>query len=59
VRWRGTSRPAASHALELLEEAHANIVGAVLTQVDAQVHARSGYADAEVYQPRYGAYFRE
>jgi succinoglycan biosynthesis transport protein ExoP len=30
VRWRGTSRHAALHALELLEEAHANIVGVAL-----------------------------
>jgi capsular exopolysaccharide synthesis family protein len=59
VRWRGTSRHVALHALELLEEAHANIVGAALTQVDVNVHVRSGYADSEVYHPRYGAYFRE
>jgi capsular exopolysaccharide synthesis family protein len=59
VRWRSTPRDAALHALELLEEAHANVVGAALTQVDANVHVRSGYADAEVYHPRYGGYFRE
>ena len=51
VRWRATSRQAALHALELLEEAHANVVGAALTQVDVNVHVRSGYADAEVYHP--------
>ena len=59
VRWRATSRQAALHALELLEEAHANVVGVALTQVDVNVHVRSGYADAEVYHPRYGGYFRE
>ncbi len=59
VRWRVTSRQVALHALELLEEAHANVVGAALTQVDVAVHVRSGYADAEVYHPRYGGYFRE
>jgi polysaccharide biosynthesis transport protein len=59
VRWRGTSHQVALHALELLEEAHANVVGAALTQVDINVHLRSGYADAEVYHPRYGGYFRE
>jgi capsular exopolysaccharide synthesis family protein len=59
VRWRGTSRCVALHALELLEEAHANVVGAALTQVDVAVHVRSGYADAEVYHPRHGGYFRE
>ncbi len=59
VRWRATSRHVALHALELLEEAHANVVGTVLTQVDVNVHVRSGYADADVYHPRYGGYFRE
>jgi len=59
VRWRGTSRHVALHALELLEEAHATVVGVALTQVDVNVHVRSGYADAEVYHPRYGGYFRE
>jgi succinoglycan biosynthesis transport protein ExoP len=59
VCWRATSRHIALHALELLEEAHANVVGAALTQVDVNVHVRSGYADAEVYHPRYGGYFRE
>ncbi len=59
VRWRATSRAVALHALQLLEEAHANVVGAALTQVDVAVHLRSGYADAEAYHPRYGGYFRE
>jgi polysaccharide biosynthesis transport protein len=59
VRWRATSRQAALHALELLEEAHANVVGVALTQVDVNSHVRSGYADAEVYHPRYNGYFRE
>ena len=59
IRWRHTSRHLALHALERLEEAHANVVGAALTQVDIGVHLRSGYADAEVYHPRYGGYFRE
>jgi succinoglycan biosynthesis transport protein ExoP len=58
VRWRHTPRDVVLHALELLEEAHANVVGAALTQVDVNVHVRSGYADAEVYHPRYGGYFR-
>jgi capsular exopolysaccharide synthesis family protein len=59
VRWRATPRNAALNALELLEEAHANVVGAALTQVDVSVHLRSGYADAEVYHPHYGGFFRE
>lgn len=59
VRWRDTPRSVARNSLELLEDARANVVGAALTRVDAKVHARSGYADSEVYHPRYGAYFRE
>ena len=32
--------------MELLDEVHANVVGAVWR--DLNIHARSGYADAEV-----------
>jgi succinoglycan biosynthesis transport protein ExoP len=59
VRWHHTPRDVVLHALELLEEAHANVVGAALTLVDVSIHVRSGYADAEVYLPRHGGYFRE
>ncbi len=59
VKWRDTPRSVVRNSLGLLEDAHARIVGACLTQVDAKVHGRSGYADAEVYHPRYGGYFRE
>ncbi|MBD0270349.1 MAG: formate--tetrahydrofolate ligase [Acetobacteraceae bacterium] len=59
VKWRDTPRSVVRNSLALLEDAHARVVGACLTQVDAKVHGRSGYADAEVYHPRYGGYFRE
>ena len=59
VKWRDTPRSVVRNSLGLLEDAHARVVGAALTQVDAKVHGRSGYADAEVYHPRYGGYFRE
>ena len=49
VRWCATPRPVVQHTLDLLEEAHANVVGCVLTRVDARAHVRSGYADADVY----------
>jgi polysaccharide biosynthesis transport protein len=49
VRWCATPRPVVQHTLELLEEAHAHVVGCVLTRVDALAHLRSGYADADVY----------
>jgi Mrp family chromosome partitioning ATPase len=59
VRWRDTPRSVVRNSLGLLEEARARVVGAALTRVDAKVHRRSGYADSEVYHPRYGGYFRE
>jgi capsular exopolysaccharide synthesis family protein len=58
VRWRATSRQIALHALDRLVEAHANVVGVALTQVDVNVHLRSGHADAEAYHPRYGSVYR-
>jgi capsular exopolysaccharide synthesis family protein len=57
VRWRSTPRDVVSYALELLEDAHAQVAGVVLTRVDPRAHVRSGYADAEVYHRRYRAYF--
>jgi polysaccharide biosynthesis transport protein len=54
IHWRSTPRDTVLHALDLLEEAHANVVGAALTHVKVHVHVRSGYADAEVYYPRGG-----
>ena len=57
VRWRATPRDVVSYALELLEDAHAQVAGVVLTRVDPRAHVRSGYADAEVYHRRYKAYF--
>lgn len=58
VRWRDTPRSVVRAAMDLLADAKANVVGALLTRVDPQSHRRSGYADAEVYHPRYGGYFR-
>lgn len=58
-RWRDTPRDKVQHALELLEIAHANVVGAALTQVDVDSHLRSGYADGEGHHPRFGGSFRE
>jgi len=44
--------------LSLLLEAHATVIGSVLTRVDPRTHVRSGYADAEVYHRRYKPYYR-
>lgn len=59
LRWRSTRLAVAEHAIALLGEAGANVVGVALTRVDTRAHLRSGFADAEVYHPRYGGYFRE
>ncbi len=58
VRWGRTPRRVARAAITMLQEAGVNIIGAALTRVDAVRHSRSGFADAEIYQPRYGGYFR-
>jgi polysaccharide biosynthesis transport protein len=57
VRWRSTETKTLTHALDVLHDAHAKIIGTVLTRVDPRVHLRSGYADAGVYHRRYKAYF--
>jgi capsular exopolysaccharide synthesis family protein len=59
VRWRDTPQSIVRSTLDMLEEAKARVVGAVMTRVDAKVHSRSGFSDADVYHPRYGGYFRE
>ncbi len=59
IKWRDTPRSVVRNSLALLEDAKARVVGAALTQVDAKTHRRSGYADSEVYHPRYSGYFRE
>ena len=58
VRWRSTRDKTLTHTLEVLRNAHAKIIGTVLTRVDARAHLRSGDADAGVYHRRYKAYFR-
>ncbi|MGE0225837.1 MAG: GumC family protein [Acetobacteraceae bacterium] len=58
VRWRSTPRAVLRHALDLLEDAHANVVGTVLTRVDPRAHVRSGSADSEIYHRRYHRYYR-
>jgi polysaccharide biosynthesis transport protein len=58
IRWGKTPRRVVQAALVLLHEAGVTLTGAALTRVDAKAHGNSGFADAEVYQPRYGGYFR-
>jgi len=58
VRWGRTPCRVVQAAIVMLAEAQVNILGATLTRVHAGRHKRSGFADAEMYQPRYGGYFR-
>jgi len=59
VRWRHTQGKTLQHALNLLRECRAKVLGTILTRVDTHAHLRSGNADAGVYHRRYHAYFRE
>ncbi len=58
VRWGKTPRRVAHAAMTILEEAGAGLIGVALTRVDSIRHGRSGFPDAEIYQSRYGGYFR-
>jgi len=58
VRWGATPRRVVLAAMLLLHEAQVNLVGATLTRVHPRRHKNSGFPDAEIYQPRYGGYFR-
>lgn len=58
VRWRHTTARTLLHALDLLRDAHATVIGGVLTRVDPRAHLRSGHADAAVYHRRYKTYYR-
>jgi len=58
IRWGTTPSRIIRAAILLLEEAGVVIAGTALTRVNAAAHQNSGYADAEIYHPRYGGYFR-
>jgi len=58
IRWGDTPRQVVQAAMTLLRDAGVTLSGAVLTRVKVREHSRSGFADAEIYQPRYGGYFR-
>lgn len=57
IRWGATPRRILRAGIALLEEAGVSLLGTVLTRVDAGAHLRSGHEDAEIYHPRYNAYF--
>ncbi|MDD2876331.1 MAG: polysaccharide biosynthesis tyrosine autokinase [Acidiphilium sp.] len=58
IRWAETPRRVVTEALALLDHADIRLAGTVLTRVDGARHARAGFADSELYHPRYGGYFR-
>jgi capsular exopolysaccharide synthesis family protein len=53
VRWRKTKRDAAQAGLKELRDVGANVVGAVLNQVDMRRHASYSYGDGEHYHSRH------
>jgi Mrp family chromosome partitioning ATPase len=57
VKWRGTSRKLAEHAVRSLREAGANPVGVVLTQVDLRAYRATGYSDSPVHDRRNNGYY--
>jgi Mrp family chromosome partitioning ATPase len=57
VRWGRTSRVAATGALKALRSVSANVVGAVLTRVDAKKHALYGEGDCLQYQRAFRKYY--
>jgi polysaccharide biosynthesis transport protein len=59
VRWGKTKEEVALSGLEGLFESHANVAGAVLTQVNLRRHARYGFGDAAQYYGKYKKYYTE
>ncbi len=59
IRWERTDDKTAQNALKHLEEARADIAGAVLTLVDVKKHAQYGYGDVAQYYSKYSKYYNE
>jgi capsular exopolysaccharide synthesis family protein len=57
VRWNSTPARTAQSGLEVLRECGANVVGAVLSQVDVDQQARYGYCDSSDYFKHYRQYY--
>jgi capsular exopolysaccharide synthesis family protein len=58
VRWRSTRDATLLRVVEMLRDAHAKVIGTIMTRVDPHAHLRSGYADAAIYHRRYKTYYR-
>ncbi len=57
MQWDKTSRDTATNALAHLREAHGQVAGVVLTQVDVRRHAQYGYGDVGQYYGKYQKYY--
>lgn len=57
VRWKHTTSQQAQEAIEELRQSNANIIGAVLTQVDLKLQRRYGYTEA--YGKESGHYYSD
>lgn len=58
VQWRRTPARTVTHALAVLNDARATVIGTVLMRVNRRAHLRSGFADAAVYERRHASHFR-
>ncbi len=57
VRWGHTEEKTVKAGLDLLDDAEANLVGAVLTQVEMKRHAQYGYGDSVQYHDSLKKYY--
>jgi capsular exopolysaccharide synthesis family protein len=57
VQWNKTPLRAAQSALDILQECGANVVGALLTQVNVKGQARYGYGDSSDYYGYFKNYY--
>jgi polysaccharide biosynthesis transport protein len=59
VQWEKTTVEVARNALRVLREAHADLAGIVLTQVDLKRHAGYRYGDVGHYYHKYKHYYAD
>jgi len=58
VRWGSTRREAVTAAIRMLIDAHADLAGLVLTQVDTRRHSGYSYGGYKYYYGAYQKYYR-
>ncbi|MEH3038230.1 MAG: polysaccharide biosynthesis tyrosine autokinase [Sphingomonas adhaesiva] len=57
TRWRKTAIKAGQAALDMLDEAGANVAGVALSQVDVRQYASTGHADTYGYYKKFTGYY--